>query len=86
MKLSEIASAVQARLEGTDVEITGVAGIEHAGAGQLTFVANPRYAAAARTTKASALIVAEGFPALPAPTLRSEIGRASCRERVYGPV
>ena len=31
MKLSEIASAVQARLEGTNVEITGVAGIEQAG-------------------------------------------------------
>src|SRR5271169_3254689 len=71
MKLSEIASAVQARLEGTNVEITGVAGIEQAGAGQLTFVANPRYAGAARTTKAAALIVAEDFPALAAPTLRS---------------
>ena len=71
MKLSEIASAVEARLHGNDVEITGVAGIEQAGVGELTFVANPRYAAAARTTKAAALIVAEDFPALPTPTLRS---------------
>ncbi len=71
MKLSQIASAVEARLQGQDVEITGVTGIEQAGAGALTFVANPRYAAAARTTKASAVIVAEDFPALDTPTLRS---------------
>ncbi|HVP50959.1 MAG TPA: LpxD N-terminal domain-containing protein, partial [Terriglobales bacterium] len=71
MKLSQIASAVAARLEGNDAEITGVAGIEQAGPGQLTFVANPRYAGAARTTKASAVIVAEDFPALATPALRT---------------
>jgi len=71
MKLSQIASTVAARLEGDDVEITGVAGIEQAGPGQLTFVSNPRYSAAARTTKAAAIIVAEDFPAQATPTLRS---------------
>ncbi len=73
MKLSQIASAVAARIEDRDkdVDINGMAGIEQAGPGQLTFVANPRYAAAAKTTKASALIVAEDFPALATPTLRS---------------
>jgi UDP-3-O-[3-hydroxymyristoyl] glucosamine N-acyltransferase len=71
MKLSEIASAVEARLEGPDVEIAGVAGIEQAGPGHLTFVANPRYAHAAKTTQAMAVIVAEDFPALAKPTLRS---------------
>ena len=71
MKLSQIASAVAARLEGDDVEITGVAGIEQAGPGQLTFVSNPRYSGAARTTKAAAVIVTEDFPALVTPTLRS---------------
>ena len=71
MKLSEIASAIEARLEGEDVDITGIAGIEQAGPGQLTFVANPRYSGAAKTTKASALIVANDFPALSIPTLRS---------------
>ena len=59
MKLSQIASIVAARLEGADVEITSVTGIEQAGPGQLTFVANPRYASAAKTTKAAAVIVAE---------------------------
>lgn len=72
MKLSEIASALQARLDGVDCEICGVAGIEEAGPGQLTFVANPKYAAAAKTTKASAVIVHESFPALSTATLRAK--------------
>jgi len=73
MKLSQIASALNARLENgsPDTEITGVAGIENAGPGQLTFVANPKYGSAARTTKASAVIVAEDFPVIPAAMLRS---------------
>jgi len=74
MKLQQIASALNARLENgaPDTEITGVAGIEQAGSGQLTFLANPKYAAAARTTKASAVIVAEDFPAIPAAMLRAK--------------
>src|SRR5579863_2537881 len=74
MRLAQIASALGARLENgsPDTEITGVAGIEEAGPGQLTFVANPKYAAAARTTKASAVIVAEDFPALATGMLRSK--------------
>jgi len=72
MKLSEIASALNARLENgsPDIEITGVAGIKDAGPGQLTFVANPKYAGAARTTKASAVIVTEEFPVVSTALLR----------------
>ena len=74
MKLSAIASALNARLENgsPDIDITGLNGIEQAGPGELTFVANPKYAAAARLTKAAAVIVAENFPAIPAATLRVE--------------
>jgi UDP-3-O-[3-hydroxymyristoyl] glucosamine N-acyltransferase len=73
MKLGEIAATLGARLENgsPETEITGVAGIEEAGAGQITFVANPKYAGAARTTKASAVIVAEDFPAANTALLRS---------------
>ncbi|MGC2184343.1 MAG: UDP-3-O-(3-hydroxymyristoyl)glucosamine N-acyltransferase [Terriglobales bacterium] len=73
MKLSRIASALNARLENgsPDTEITGVAGIKDAGHGQLTFVANPKYAGAARTTRASAVIVTEEFPAVATALLRS---------------
>jgi UDP-3-O-[3-hydroxymyristoyl] glucosamine N-acyltransferase len=74
MKLAQIASALHARLENgsPDTEITGVAGIKDAGPGQLTFVANPKYAGAARTTKASAVIVSEEFPAVSTALLRSK--------------
>ncbi len=74
MKLSEISRILGTRLENgsPDTEITGVAGIESAKPGQLTFIANPKYAAAARTTKASAIIVSEDFPALPTAMLRSQ--------------
>jgi UDP-3-O-[3-hydroxymyristoyl] glucosamine N-acyltransferase len=74
MKLSAIASALHARLENgsPDAEITGLNGIEQARAGDLTFVSNPKYAAAARTTKASAVIVSEDFPAIPAAMLRAK--------------
>jgi UDP-3-O-[3-hydroxymyristoyl] glucosamine N-acyltransferase len=74
MKLSQIASALNARLENSsaDTEITGLNGIEQAGPAEITFVANPKYAAAARLTKAAAVIVAKDFPVIPAATLRVE--------------
>lgn len=71
MKLSELAQKLgAARTAGTDPEITGVAGIEEAQPGQLTFVANPRYSAEARKTRASAVLVAPDFPLVDLPTLR----------------
>ncbi len=74
MKLSVIASALDVRLENgsPDTDITGLNGIELAGPGELTFVSNPKYASAARSTRASAVIVAEGFPAIPAAMLRAK--------------
>ena len=74
MKLSALASALDARLENgsADIEITGLNGIEQAGPGELTFVSNPKYAGAARTTKASAVIVSEDFPAVPTAMLRAK--------------
>jgi UDP-3-O-[3-hydroxymyristoyl] glucosamine N-acyltransferase len=72
-KLSEIASALGVRLDNatSDPEITGVSGIEEAGPGQVTFVANPKYAPMAKTTKAAAIIVSDDFPAGSVPLLRS---------------
>jgi UDP-3-O-[3-hydroxymyristoyl] glucosamine N-acyltransferase len=74
MKLSEIATALNAKLENAspETEITGVSGIEQAAAGQLTFVSNPKYNAAAKTTKASAVIVSENFPPISTGMLRSK--------------
>src|SRR3984893_16230717 len=60
MKLREIADALDCRLHGDgDLEITGVAGMEHAGPGQLTFLANSKYAPKVKHTRASAILVAE---------------------------
>lgn len=74
MKLSQLSEALQTHLENgsPNTEITGVAGIEEATTGQITFVANPKYAPAAKTTKASAVIVSEGFPAGSVALLRSK--------------
>ena len=66
MKLSEIASRLECRLEGDgDVEIRRIAAIEDAGAGDLTFFVNPKYAPQVRETRASALILGERADANP---------------------
>src|SRR5262249_3200543 len=58
MKLSEVAQKLGCRLEGPpETEIHGVAGIEHAEPGQITFLANRRYFALLKTTRASAVLL-----------------------------
>ena len=59
MKLSAIAAALEVRLENgsPETEISGLNGIEQAGPAELTFVSNPKYAGAAQTTRAAAVIV-----------------------------
>jgi UDP-3-O-[3-hydroxymyristoyl] glucosamine N-acyltransferase len=47
-----------------------VKGIEDAGPSEITFVANPRYTALARTTRAAAVLVDPDFPEISAATLR----------------
>jgi UDP-3-O-[3-hydroxymyristoyl] glucosamine N-acyltransferase len=73
MKLAKLAEYLDATLLGDpSAEITRIAGIETAEPGDLTFVSNPKYAALARTTKATAILVEPGFPQVPAATLRVE--------------
>ncbi len=61
MKLAEVAQKLGCRLEGPpELEIRGVAGIEYAEAGQLTFLANRRYFPLLKTTSASAVLIEEG--------------------------
>jgi UDP-3-O-[3-hydroxymyristoyl] glucosamine N-acyltransferase len=72
LKLKEIAARLDCRLEGDgEVEIGRLAGIEDARAGDLTFFANPRYAAALRGTRASAVILSERAEAAPCAMLRA---------------
>ncbi len=70
MKLSEIAQKLGCRLEGSpDVEIRGVAGIEQAEPGQITFLANRRYFPLLKTTRASAVLIEEGVSVQREPNL-----------------
>jgi UDP-3-O-[3-hydroxymyristoyl] glucosamine N-acyltransferase len=61
MKLQELAQKLGCRVEGNpEIEIRGVSGIDRAGAGELTFLANRKYFGLLRTTRASAVLVEEG--------------------------
>jgi UDP-3-O-[3-hydroxymyristoyl] glucosamine N-acyltransferase len=72
VKLRELAERLACRLEGDgEVEIVRVAGIQHAGPGDLTFVANPRYETTLASTRASAVLLRDGGPPAPCATLRT---------------
>jgi UDP-3-O-[3-hydroxymyristoyl] glucosamine N-acyltransferase len=59
MKLSAIAQALGCPLRGNpELEITGVAGMEHAGPSELTFLANKKYAHKVKNSLAGAILVA----------------------------
>jgi UDP-3-O-[3-hydroxymyristoyl] glucosamine N-acyltransferase len=71
MTLAELAQQLGADLHGDgSVPISGVRGIEEAGPSEITFVANPKYASLARTTRAAAILVAPDFPEIATSTLR----------------
>jgi UDP-3-O-[3-hydroxymyristoyl] glucosamine N-acyltransferase len=71
LTLADLATRLSAELRGDpSALITGVAGIEEAAPGHLTFVSNPRYATLAHTTQATAVLVEPSFPEIPAATLR----------------
>jgi len=66
MKLSTIAERLECKVAGDpDLEITGVAGLDEARPGELTFLSNPRYSDRLKTTQASAILLAKEDPSLP---------------------
>lgn len=75
LRLSDIAGHLGCRVEGDPtVDIRRLASIDRAGPGDLTFVANPKYATQLGTTRASAVIVGESDRvdrATPLPLIRS---------------
>ncbi len=63
MKLADLAEKLFCRLEGPpETEIQGVAGIDQATPGQITFLSNKRYIPLLKTTQASAVLIQEGAP------------------------
>lgn len=72
MTLRELAERVGGEIVGDDsVELTGVAGIREAKAGDLTFLANPKYERFLSTTAASAVVVSQEYRAAAAKDGRS---------------
>jgi len=72
MKLGDLAAQLGCQLEGPkDLEITGVAGMDEANAGEVTFLSNPKYLPKLRTTRAGAIIAGPEVDTLGKPVLRS---------------
>ena len=72
MKLSELATRLDCRLEGDgELDVTRVAGIQDAQPGDITFLANPKYEKLLATTRATAVILKEDVPAAPCAMLRA---------------
>ena len=62
LTLNNIAEQLGARLSvQSDVEITGIAGIDHAEAGQISFISNKKYTSFISSTRASAVVVDKQF-------------------------
>lgn len=55
-----------------EIEICGVSGMEHAGPGHLTFLANPKYAPKVKNTQAAAILVAQPLAGVPIASVISE--------------
>ncbi len=69
--LLELGVLLEGEVEGSnDVVITGVSGLESATSEHLTFLANPRYSAAAARTGAGAVLVGMEAGRLGVPTIR----------------
>ena len=73
MKLGELAVHLGSTLEGpSDLEISGVAGMDEASPTELTFLSNPKYHRKLKTTRAAAIIVGPDVEVPARPVLRAE--------------
>ncbi|MEW6208299.1 MAG: UDP-3-O-(3-hydroxymyristoyl)glucosamine N-acyltransferase [Acidobacteriota bacterium] len=71
MKLGEIAQRLECQLEGDPgIEITGIATLETAREGEISFLTNIKYFAEAKATRASALIVGPDCSGINKPLLK----------------
>ena len=63
VRLEELAQFIQGQIQGSgEILVTGIASLESAKPGDLVFVANPKWAEAAKRSQASAFIVAKPLP------------------------
>ena len=73
MKLREIAARLALKVDGNgEVEISGVDSLEQAGPGELSFLANRKYTALLKTTRAGAVLLPKESPAVNLPSIRCD--------------
>jgi UDP-3-O-[3-hydroxymyristoyl] glucosamine N-acyltransferase len=89
MRLKEIAQFLNGELSGDpELIISGVAKIEEAKTGELTFLANPKYSKYLVTTKASAILVGLDHPPIAIPHIKLAdpyIGFLNILNKIYPP-
>ncbi len=73
LNITEVAHLVAGELEGdSSVAITGIAKIDEASDGQISFISNPKYQKYIDTTNASAVLVSKDFPETDKTVIRTE--------------
>jgi UDP-3-O-[3-hydroxymyristoyl] glucosamine N-acyltransferase len=73
MELKQVAAALGCRVQGNEhLDITGLASIDQAGPGDLTFLANQKYASMVATSRAGAILIAKPLQNSPIASLVSE--------------
>jgi len=81
LTVRELAERLGGQLDGNgEAVLTGIASLESAGPGDLTFVVDARRASRLATTKAGAALVAADAPAAPLPLIRVEHVQAAVAE------
>jgi UDP-3-O-[3-hydroxymyristoyl] glucosamine N-acyltransferase len=81
--LAELAARLGCRLEGDgSLEVVRVAGLDEAGPGDVTFLANPKYASRLPLTRASAVIAGSDLERAPCAILRADHPYVSFAEAV----
>jgi UDP-3-O-[3-hydroxymyristoyl] glucosamine N-acyltransferase len=79
--LGQLAEVLDATLDGDATRtVTGVAPLDAAGASDVSFLVDPRYEAAARTSRAGAFVAPIGTRGLPAPVLECRAPRRAMIE------
>lgn len=86
MKLRTLAAQLGCRLDGAaedvDPEIRRVNGLDDAGPGEVTFLANPKFASRVAGTRASAIIADDHLTSAPCPILRTPTPYVACASAV----
>ena len=86
MKLGLLAERLGCRLDGpdgsADLEVSRLNSLDDAGPGDITFLANPKFAGRVATTRASAVIADDHLTDAPCPVLRTNNPYVACASAV----